>query len=172
MLLKSQADYLIQIPKVIIEDNQKMDYKKIIPKEPFKEKIYMISDDYNSFMWEIDESDKKAFKFTLHFQEDDEHIPLLRIDYNSRHKNPEKVTDKVPEKFRPFTGQWLDNYPGHIHHYIEGFALKWAIPLELDDFPVKEIKTYDDIFLSVESFSRLINVTTKLNLEFQRRMNL
>ncbi|MBK7055162.1 MAG: hypothetical protein IPH52_08925 [Leptospiraceae bacterium] len=82
------------------------------------------------------------------------------------------MTDKVPEKFRPFTGQWLDNYPGHIHHYIEGFALKWAIPLELDDFPVKEIKTYDDIFLSVESFSRLINVTTKLNLEFQRRMNL
>lgn len=173
MITTEQAQYLIGLPKHIIEGESVLDAKTIRPSEPYQERYYMISkeDDEFSFFWKVEESSKKALKLTLHFQEEDAGIGLLRVDFNGRHKNPEIANNYVPSEFHPFAGQWLDNYPGHIHFYIESYQpLQWALPLELDTFPVKQLNLSQDIFTAAEAFAGRINLKTTLKFEYQTKV--
>lgn len=170
MITAEQADYLITLPKKIIENEQVLERKNLSPKQPFIDRFYLISEEDTEFslFLDITQSKKKAIKFTLHYQEDGADYGLLRVDYSGRHKNPETANEHVPESFKPYTGLWLDDYPGHIHYVVDGYApLKWAIPLEIDDFPVKQINTFADITNSFSSFCKRINIQTDLIISTQ-----
>lgn len=122
--------------------------------------------DYEFFM-DIKQSAKNKIKLTLHIQSDDLNIPLLRIDYGGTHKNPEESDWFVPSEFERFTGKAFDVSTPHIHYYVEGYGLKWAIPLSIDDFPVKRIQGIDDIKAAILAMAVVINLQTIINITIQ-----
>ncbi|KKO18000.1 MAG: hypothetical protein DCC43_09820 [Candidatus Brocadia sp.] len=172
MITQQQADYLVALPKHIIEDDALLERKLYAPSFPIDDRMYSVSkaDDEFSFFLEITQSSKKNLKLTLHFQEEDASIGLLRVDFNGRHPNPEIANDKVPDIFRSFAGQWLEE--SHIHYFVEGYKpLAWAIPLKADNtFSVKDftnISEFGDIF---RVFGNKINLQTVLEICIQRQL--
>jgi len=139
MITKQQADYLPDLPKHIVEQDKFLDRKSYSPSLPLEDRLYMASksDDEFTFFLDIKQSSKQQLKITLHFQEEDASIALLRVDFNGRHLNPEIANDNVPAEFKPYAGKWIDE--SHIHYFVEGYKpLSWAIPLTVDDsYPVK-----------------------------------
>src|SRR5690606_20877894 len=135
---------------------------------PFKGRFYLISEDDDEFSFFLDvwQSPKRTVKFSLHCQEDTANYGLLRIDYNGGHKNPEVANEHVPDAFRPYTGLWLDQYSGHIHYVVDGYKpLAWAIPLEIDSFPIKSVASFADFSNAFEAFCSSINVETNITLQ-------
>ena len=122
------------------------------------------------FFLEIWQSTKKRIKLTLHFQEDDASIGLLRIDFEGPpHKNPEIINDHVPEIYKRYAGKWIENR--HIHCFIEGYKpLAWAIPLIDDDFPIKEFTDQNLIAQILYAFGEKINLKTKLHITIQTQI--
>lgn len=115
------------------------------------------------FLLEISQSAKNNLKITLHFQEDNSKIGLLRVDYSGQHQNPREIKSSLLNRFRPYAAKWFDYHEHHIHYYIEGYEqLAWAIPLVDDDFRVKSVADANDIFPVTRAFARKINLKTKL----------
>lgn len=169
MITQEQADYLLDLSKHIVEQDKYLDKKNYAPHLPIDDRIYMASkeDDEFSFFLEIFQSVKKQLKISLHFQEDDASIGLLRVDFNSRHKNPELANDNIPEIFKSYAGKWIEN--SHIHYFIEGYKpLTWAIPLSDDKtFPIKDFTDSSQIGNIIQEFGKKINLKTQLIITVQ-----
>ena len=117
------------------------------------------------FLFEITSNRKITFKISFHNQENNVKEGLIRIDYKGGHKNPESITDFVPENVRKYVGYCFVNEP-HVHLYVEGFKdLAWAIPLTDYDFPVLDIKNTDDFGAAINAFSKEINIITPFNIQ-------
>jgi len=173
MITSKQALYLIDLPKKIVENELVVPSKLIVQDVPFAVRINLLSeqDDEYSFLLEVSQSKRKSLKLTLHLQENEAHYGLVRIDFNGRHKNPEIATENLPLEFVPFAAAWLDEFPGHIHYVVDGYKpLAWAIPLEKDPFPIKEIQTFDDITNAFLAFCRRINIQTKITVREQKQI--
>lgn len=170
MITSELADHLIQLPKKIVEDETVLNQKEINPSDPFQERYYMLSEDEEefSFFLDVTQSAKNALKLTLHQHEEGINCGILRVDYEGRHKNPEEINEHVPNRFKPYAGQWLDKYNGHIHYIVDGYPpLKWAIPLDVHDFPVKRIRSKTDIINALTEFCDIINLETTLDITMQ-----
>lgn len=112
------------------------------------------------FLFEITSHKKITFKISFHNQENNTKEGLIRVDFKGGHKNPETISDFVPEKVKPYVGYFFQNEP-HIHIYVEGFKdLAWAIPLKDYDFPVLEINNTDDFIKAINAFTKEINIVT------------
>lgn len=169
MITAKQAQDLLNLPKHIVEGEEYLDKKEYALKFPIKIRIYMASktnDDFIFFL-EIWQSSKQQIKITLHFQEEDSNIGLLRVDFNSRHKNPEIINTNVPDIFKPYAGKWIEE--NHIHYFVDGYKpLSWAIPLEIDDtFPIKKFTDSSQIVNVVKAFGKKINLQTQLIVTYQ-----
>jgi hypothetical protein len=168
MLTQSQAKYLLELPKSLIEKGKYLKQKTYYPVFPIRDRFYMASEQETDFTFflEIFQSSKNHLRLSLHFQEDETSIGLLRIDFNHRHPNPVEINEHVPEIFKPYAGQWVET--SHIHYFIEGYKpLTWAIPLTDDDtFPIKQFADeveFDDI---LKAFGQKVNLQTKLLLKY------
>src|SRR5690554_4523378 len=158
------AEYLLSLPKKIVEKDKLLDTLIINQVFPFSLRYELVSeqDDEFTFLLEIQQSKKNSIRVSFHHQENDSKIGLLRVDYNSGHKNPEGINEFLPDRFHPYVGKYFDNHEHHIHYYIQGYkSLAWAIPLDVDDFEIKEINddanfnsTFADI---IQLFARTIN---------------
>lgn len=172
MITQEQADYLIDLPKYIIEGEDILDLKDYSPTFPVNDRIYIISkdDDTYSFFIEIQQSRKNQLKLTLHFQEDETNIGLLRVDYNGRHKNPESGNSALPKIFEPYIGLWIEE--SHIHYYVEGYnPLVWAIPLNTDEtYSAKSFTGINDYADAFKTFFNKINVETNLTINVQTKL--
>lgn len=171
MLTKEIVDYLIELKKWIIEDENVLENRVYTPGFPVNERIYMISKDdsvYNFFV-EIWQS-KNYLKLTLHLQENETSTGLLRVDFNGRHKNPEELNEFVPELFKQYAGMWLEE--SHIHYFIEGYdPLVWAIPLYKDEsFGVKNFSSSNDYLDVFKEFMNRINLETKIIINLQTKL--
>ena len=169
-ITNEQADYLLRLPKKII--NKKGDLLPqitISQKFPFSERFELLSekDDEFSFLWQIKQSSKNTLQISLHFQEDDSKIGLIRIDYSGAHTNPQTITENVPEKFHLYIGTQI--MQSHIHYYVQGYpTLAWAIPLSDDEFEIKEINEndfYATLGNVIKAFAKTINIETEIKVE-------
>jgi len=166
-----QADYLLKLPKKIVDKDQILDQILIDQEFGFNKRFEMISevDSEFTFLFEIQQSKKNRLRLSFHHQDNESKIGLLRVDYNGGHKNPEKATDNLPEKFKPYVGKFFDNNEHHIHYYVEGYrSLAWAIPLTDDNFIIKEINEgsdFNDTFVEIiKLFASVINVKTRIEI--------
>lgn len=164
-----QAEYLLSLPKKIIQDNIILDKIVIEQKYPVRIRFELLSeqDGEFSFLWEIKQSGKNRIAISFHYQEDIGKTGLLRIDYNRGHKNPQTINDNVPEKFKPYVG--AEFFENHIHYHVQGYkSLAWAIPLIDDDFAIKEIddnSDYNTTFANViKHFADVINLKTEITI--------
>lgn len=168
-LTNEQADYLLQLPKKIVQKEELMDSIEIQQTFLFSKRFELVSeeDDEFTFLLEIHQSKKNRIRVSFHHQENDSKTGLVRIDYNGGHKNPETITDFVPERLRPYAGKEFANNEHHIHYHVQGYSnLAWAIPLSKDAFPIKEInanssfnRTFGEI---IQLFAKLVHVETEI----------
>jgi len=172
MITQSQAQYLLDLPKFLTENGSYLQRKTYSPVLPINDRLFMASEQDTDFTFFLDifQSSKKHLKLTLHFQEDETSIGLLRIDFNSRHRNPEEINRHVPENLKPYAGQWLDG--SHIHFYIEGYKpLAWAIPLANDaSFAIKQFVEDAQIANIITEFGKKINLQTYMEINIQMRI--
>lgn len=167
------AEYLIGLDKYIVQNGEFVNTFVMDIQFPMSFRLTLSSTDDldQNLLVDIKESEKKSLKISLHHQDNNTQNGLLRVDYNGRHFNPVDITPTVPEIFRPFAGQWLDDYTGHIHYVVEGYKpLAWAIPLELDDFPVKELNDREDYTRTLNAFFQKINLKTAITFNHQMRI--
>lgn len=167
------AEYLIGLDKYIVENGEILDTYLLDIQFPMSFRLTLsASDDLDqNLLINIKESEKKSLKVSLHHQDNSTQNGILRIDYNGRHLNPVEIIPILPETFRPFAGQWLDDYPGHIHYVVNGYKpLAWAIPLEFDTFPVKELNSREDYSRTLNAFFQKINLRTTITFNHQMRI--
>lgn len=164
-----QAEYLLKLPKKVVENGTLLDKLTIDQKFPFSARFELISekDDEFTFLLEIQQSKKNRIRLSFHCQENDSKIGLLRVDYNSGHVNPEVLSEYVPEKFHPYAGKKFSPEEHHIHYYVQGYkSLAWAIPLSADQFEIKELNddvNFNSTFADIlKLFARTVNIETKI----------
>lgn len=168
------AEYLIGLDKYIVQNGEIVRKFSMEIQYPMSFRLTLSAPDDldQNFLLDIKESERKALKISLHHQDNSTQNGLLRVDFNSRHFNPVDIAPTVPEIFKPFAGQWLDAYAGHIHYIVDGYKpLAWAIPLEFDDFPIKELKGREDYIGMLDAFFQKINVRTDITFNLQMRIS-
>lgn len=170
-ITNTQAEYLLNLPKRVVENGTLLDKLTINQKFPFNARFELISekDDEFTFLWEIQQSKKNSIRVSFHYQENDSKTGLLRVDYNSGHKNPEVISEFLPEKFHPYAGKCFSNDEHHIHYHVQGYkSLSWAIPLTMDGFEIKKLRygtdfntTFVDI---IKLFAKTVNIETEITV--------
>jgi len=178
MITKVQADYLLDLPKYVIEheakgENTFLERKSYVPSIPINDRLYLASkiDDEFTFFIDIYQTSKNLLKISLHFQEDDASIGLLRVDFNGRHRNPSIANESIPEIFKRYADIWIEG--SHIHYFFEGYKpLSWAIPLTIDDsFPIKEFSDTGQFGSILQTFGKRINLQTVLMVTIQQEIH-
>ena len=171
IITNEQAEYLLQLPKKIVENENLMDAITIKQDFPFSKRYELISekDKEFTFLWEFKQSAKNTVRVSLHAQDDDSKMGLIRIDYNSGHQNPHSISQFVPEKFHPYVGKHFKNEDHHIHYHVQGYkSLAWALPLTDDEFEIKELNTgtdFNNTFSSVILlFAQALNIKTSITI--------
>jgi len=168
MFSNNDANYLLSLDKKVFHNDTLTDKLCLTQSFPFQHKFELIapSDSDYTFLYDINQSAKNQFKLTLYLLDSDTRIGLLRIDFNGQHKNPEMITDKVPEFLHAYAGVFFDYNQPHIHYYVEGYktTLDWAMPLSDDDFPVKQITKPNDITEAFYAFNKEINLSTNFSI--------
>jgi hypothetical protein len=167
------AEYLIRLDKYVVQNVEVVSTFLLDIQFPMSFRLTLSAPDDldQNLLVDIKESEKKSLKISLHHQDNSTQNGLLRVDYNGRHLNPVDIIQTVPEIFRPFAGKWLDDYAGHIHYVVDGYKpLAWAIPLELDEFPVKELNGREDYTRTLNAFFQKINLKTAITFNQQMRI--
>lgn len=167
------AEYLIGLDKYVIQNEDTLETFLIDIQHPMSFRLTLSAPDDldQNLLVDIKESEKKSLKISLHHQDNSTNNGLLRVDFNGRHLNPAEINHSVPEIFKQFAGQWLDGYAGHIHYVVDGYKpLAWAIPLELDDFPIKELNGREDYTKTLKAFFKKINLKTDITFNHQMRV--
>lgn len=166
-----QAEYLLSLPKRILGKEGLLDSIIINQEFPLNLRYELVSDKDAefTFLMEVTQSKKNSIRLSFHLQENDSKIGLLRVDFNSGHRNPEEINKSVPEKFHPFVGKYFSNKEHHIHYHVQGYkSLAWAIPLTVDSFEIKEINedaAFNDTFASIiRSFAKTVNIDTIIHM--------
>jgi hypothetical protein len=162
MITQVQAAYLLALPK---EFNPKVPTVNLAD-EKIKWNLVSPDDSEWEFLVEINNSRKKSFRISLHHQENITKTGLLRIDFNSGHRNPELINSFVPEILHKYAGHWFLNEP-HIHLFVEGYKdLAWALPLaEYDNFPIKDIQSDQEYSQAIKAFAKHINLNSNFVIQ-------
>lgn len=164
----ADANMLLSLPKNVVIDDEKKDHLAVCYGSGLLNlRYYLLSEDGEySFLFEVEQSPKYNIKISLHFQEDEAKIGLLRIDYNGRHTNPAVINSNVPNFMHPYVGKRFAYDEHHIHYHVQGYKnLVWAVPLIADMFPVKQVTDFNSFQQSVLTFAQKINLKTALNFE-------
>ena len=165
MITNQQANFLLRLPKYIVEDVTKLKIKQFDQPAIWDIRFMLIGEnngDTFEFLWKIWQSPKNTIKMSLHHQEEETKTGLFRVDFNSGHINPAELTANVPVKFHPFVGKYFSIKEHHVHYHVEGYkSLAWALPINNDDFPYKNMNEQNIVEI-VEEFARTINLKTQL----------
>lgn len=163
-----QAQYLIGVKKKILIDGKAQDEITICQKSPMRLRYELVSteNDEYAFLLQIAQSTKNMIRISLHCQDEDSKIGLIRVDYNAGHVNPEIVTENLPEIFLPYVGKRFEDEEHHVHYHVDGYkSLAWAVPIDVTDIAAREIHNdsfVNDICSAIQEFARLINLETML----------
>lgn len=163
-LTLNEVDLLLSVEKKIVIDDKIIEEYNIPSEDGVSFRCNLQSLDGNEiFLLQV----KQAFnriKVNLHLQENNQYVGLLRVDYNDIHQNPMHATDNVPPIAKKYTGKLIQE--SHIHFCVNGYgSLKWAIPLSVSDFPIKNVSNHAEIMDALDAFCKEINLTTKINCE-------
>ncbi|MBF0377306.1 MAG: hypothetical protein HQK72_07460 [Desulfamplus sp.] len=157
MLSQQEADELLSEPKLTNHSHIDLNCIKTVLK------LHSKHDERIKFRLHITQSEKIELKLSCHHDFDS--IPLLRIDFKGRHRNPETITDRVPQKLHPYTGKFFELNEPHIHIYVEGSGIDWALPIKEYGFKVSEINNVSNLVDAIRYFQDEINLETRLLFE-------
>ncbi len=169
-LSEERVNYLIQLEKKILIDSIVLNAYTINQSFPYNLRFELTSEDDEdfAFLWVINQSSKARIKLSLHYQENETYVGLLRIDFNaSGHHNPEKATESLPSKFLPYIGKTFKESEPHVHYHVNDYkTLAWAIPLsDICFIPENILDTSDlnyNLADAIHSFAKIINLKTEI----------
>lgn len=146
MLTQFEADALIDMRKKRAKEEM---YNFPLAGEILTIPIISV-DERESFLIDISRGRIRLTKCT--YQERYQGIIILaRLDVDGPpHSNPEVVNIPLPY-LEPYNGQSIPC--PHLHLYVEGFAVRWAIPTSSDKFP-----RATDLDATLDDFFRYCNV--------------
>ena len=173
MISNIEAQNFLDISKKVYLSTDTLD-KYDFMVEGKKDRLYMVSfpELEYSFFLEVYQSAKMQLKLTLHLQEDDISLPLMRIDFGGTHKNPEEPNKNVPAFLIPFKGTIFKHNQPHIHYYVQGQGTDWALPLDNDSFPIKKIVSNNDKREAILAMAQKVNLLTDLEVIIQSEVAL
>lgn len=126
------------------------------------------------FKLDINQSNQTTLKLTCHHR-NVSNFGLIRVDYNGpKHTNPQVIGSNVPGFLHPFAGMDIQPRVNHVHIYVEGQNLNWAISLEdyakIDNdkkdginIPKLEIEEHGDKSGAIQSFMNTINLKAQMS---------
>lgn len=127
-----------------------------------KFRIGLADGDGNQFVLDVYHSGHVGIKMSFHLR-DANSEGLVRLDYNGYHANPVPYTDDVPIIFKPYAGEVFDA-KSHLHLFVEGYGLEWALPIEDTEIAPKSIDAANPVEGFKEAFSGFCDY---LNIESQ-----
>ena len=91
-----ELNVMLRAPKIILsEDNQAINDMTIDASFPIKRLRYTLGllETVNNtrLMWQINQSEKMQIRLSLHIQQEETNIGLIRLDYNAGHRNPTEI---------------------------------------------------------------------------------
>lgn len=171
MLTREEVLELIRTPK-IPEKGSELIFQQNILKNVYALKSAI--DDSIKFKVDLSQHKQIALKLSCHHR-DGSNIGLIRVDYNGpRHRNPETITTDIPHILHTYAGYEIPPRESHIHIYVEGAKLDWAIPLkdfskltedERDSISVAQIdiNNHTEKVKAVRSFANAINLQAQIS---------
>ncbi len=123
-----------------------------------------------SFLLEVAVNQKISFKISIHHQEDNTKVGLLRLDYRGVHLNPAIVTPNLPIAFHQYAEKLFTPDEPHIHFYVcpEDYEpLVWALPVEDWNASIKEVKNNMQLQAVFNAFSSAISYKGVLRIDPQ-----
>lgn len=171
MITTQQAIEFIHTPKAIIVNGEPVDVFPIVQKFPMSAQIDLAVKDKGDewlFTWQIDQGEKDSLRMSLHCQQYESNIGIIRVDYNRGHRNPAVAPADLPEFFIPYVGKYFGARESHVHIHVSSDArqMEWAMPIEASDI---ETKSFDASSKSIEeaiqAFAKAIHITTKIKIE-------
>lgn len=164
-----EALKLVHLPKwVIDEKGEKIDQLTLEQKYPMQFRLHLVSDEEYTREYLLDVKQSAKMGIRINFQlMDKANWGLARLDYNSNHKNPDELTDKVPEAFHNHVGE-LFIQRSHLHFHVEDFPpLAWALPLEETEITAKQVadaSMASDFIDAFNSFASYLNIQTTITI--------
>lgn len=172
MLTRDEVLNLIKLPKVAEQGNELFFNQNIV------ENIYelkAVNDENLKFKVDLTQHKKVSLKLSCHHR-DGSNLGLIRVDYNGpRHKNPQTITSNVPRVLHNYAGFEIKPRVSHIHIYVEGENLDWAMPLkdfsnltdeERNGISVEQIdiNNHSEKVNAVYSFAKAINIQSRISI--------
>lgn len=164
----NQAQYLIGVRKKIVLDGEVMNQIIInqCPSMRLRYELISTEDNEFTFLMQIHQSPKNTVRISLHCQDGDSKIGLVRVDYNAGHINPEIAIDGLPDLFLPYVGKHFNDNEHHVHFHVDGYkSLAWAIPIGDTDISAREMQAtsiVNDLECAIHEFAKLINIETQI----------
>lgn len=144
MLTQEEAERILAVPKVIVDNKGKMVNSYVLDFAHANDFRIGLSESDSigkdaEYLLRIRVSNKMRTKISLHTQDNGTHFCVFRLDLNGApHTNPEVIHEDIPEKFKPFAGTTIGG--NHVHYHVFGYpSASWALPVEADSFPVKNL---------------------------------
>lgn len=165
-----ELNVMLRAPKIILsEDNQAINDMTIDASFPIKRLRYTLGllETVNNtrLMWQINQSEKMQIRLSLHIQQEETNIGLIRLDYNAGHRNPTEISPNLPAVFHDYAGFDFANCPAHVHFHTENTPrdLVWALPIDECDIDIKDFDgRQPNVRGVIQSFAKYINLTTQL----------
>ena len=171
MITTEQAIEFIQTPKTIIDKGMPVEVFHIVQKFPLLAQIDLAVKDKGDewmFTWQIDQGKKDSLRMSLHCQQYESNIGLIRVDYNRGHRNPAVAPDDLPEFFLPYVGKYFEVRESHVHIHVSSDTrqMEWAMPIEASDIETKSFDaSSESIEKAIQAFAKAIHITTKIKVE-------
>lgn len=173
MLTREEVLELISTPKLPEKGKELIYHQNIV------ENVYALKsaeDESVKFTVDITQHKQIALKLSCHHR-DGSNIGIIRVDYNGpRHRNPQTITSEVPKILHNYAGFTIPARESHVHIYVEGEDLDWAIPLkdfsklsedERDRISVAQIdiNNHTEKVDAVKSFANTINIQAQITAD-------
>ena len=164
-----EAQELVKLPKWVVDEDGEIVEELTIDQEfPMRRRLNLANRDGVKREFVLDVKQSEKFGIRLNFQMmDDMNWGLARLDYNSNHKNPDTLTEDVPEMFHSHVAELFVG-KAHLHYHVDGYPqLAWALPLDETEIATKDV-TEDDMtqgFVDAfNSFVSYLNVQTRITI--------
>lgn len=163
-----EAQELINTPKKTVEGGELQDILHIVQTFPLDLRLLLrdMTDGNMEFVWSVKQSGKNTLRMSLHVFDNESKTGLVRVDYHSPHKNPERVSESLPSMFHRHAGERINS--SHIHYHVEGYRpLVWAVPLDESLSSLHDLgdESGCTVMNAVLEFSRLIHLETRISFQ-------
>ena len=96
-----EAQELVKLPKWVVDEDGEIVEELTIDQEfPMRKRLNLVNREgvKREFVLDVKQSEKYGIRLNFQMM-DDMNWGLARLDYNSNHKNPDVLTEEVPEMF-------------------------------------------------------------------------